>query len=473
MNKLHTLYRQILTFAGFEVEKDDTLHIYLDGKDYPADIDGKKIKFPTDEALRAFDAEREVIFHPLQEFVGRGESDIVRKLRRILNVRLNLATLFVIDGLMDILSNQATHSKMNPEQRELLRSVSVVDGTLRAKFNSIAVSAFSESPDSLFVNMYLKKSGVYRGEKHARVGIVSFPIYSSEFSATKKFKKDEWETVLQIMRFVFPDSETDPEAYNNFSDSNDCAWLSCLLNTSAGLAERINTLQDLYKEFLNPDNLIEFNMDWVDGFNNLEQYRKEIMMIPSQRGNEGVNEAVKAEAPVETSKPTVTINPGALATPAARPAPTPSPAPAPVIQPAPTPASSIYGDAVRPLASQYPNAPVNHPGSRQITKNADGKVNLDDLVVSPPSPMYPNPGFNSPIAHAAQAAQMAAIQAAMMHSPSMAAAMGYQMPVGVYPQQNFHHPQMHGVQQGIAGYDNFGRPIDMYGRVIGAGVQVI
>ena len=471
MNKLHTLYRQILTFAGFEVEKDDTLHIYLDGKDYPADIDGKKIKFPTDEALRAFDSEREVIFHPLQEFVGRGESDVVRKLRRILNVRLNLATLFMIDGLMDILSSQATHSKMNPEQRELLRSVGVVDGALRAKFNSVAVSAFSESPDSLFVNMYLKKSGTYRGEKHARVGVVSFPIYSPEFSATKKFKKDEWETVLQIMRFVFPDSETDPEAYNNFSDSNDCAWLSCLLNTSAGLAERINMLQDLYKEFLNPDNLIEFNMDWVEGFNNLEQYRKEIMMIPSQRGNEGVNEVATVETPVESTKPTVTINPTALATPAAR--PTPAPAPVPVVQPVPAPAPSIYGDAVRPLTPQYPNAPVGHPGAKPIVKNADGKVNLDDLVGASTPAMYPNPGFNSPIAQAAQMAQLAAMQAAMMQSPSMAAAMGYQMPVGVYPQQNIHQPHMHAAQPGIAGYDNFGRPIDMYGRVIGAGVQSI
>lgn len=466
-NKLYTLYQNILDFAGFRVEDDGKLLVTLNGREFPADIDGKQMMFPYDTALKKFEPEKHVIFHPLQEFINRGESDVVRKLRRVINIRLNLATLSMIDGLMMILSSPALHAKMNPQQRELIKSVDHVDEVLRGKFMSASTGAFGDNPDALFLNIYTKKSGTFKGERHARVGVVTFPIFDAVPDAFKKFKDADWKKILQIMEFIFP-GEDEKEAYNGFSDSTDCPWLDCLLRTSINLTGRLNELWDLYGKFIDEENMIRFNMDWVDGFDNLQAYKKEIMMIPSQRGNEGESEL--------HAKPSASTAP-AMAMPAsalnASPAPAPvqqTPAPAPVATPQVQPAQPnkpIWGDAVQPAYPQMPGMSATAPVTPPPRKD-NGKVSFDSLATNNPMVTMPTP-FNSPIVAAQQNAQMLAYQAAMMNSPSMAAMAGVMpgmapgmmppMQMG-YPQQP-QYPQYQQYPQQNMGYqlDPWGRPI--------------
>jgi len=444
LNKLHTLYKNILDFAGFTVADDGNMFVSLNGREFPADIDGKLLKFPYDASLKNFDSTKEIIFHPLQEFINRGESDVVRKLRRVVNVRLNLSTLSMLDGLMEILSTPALHAKMNPQQRELIKSVGEVDEVFRGKFMAASTAAFAETPDALFVNIYTKKSGTFQGERHARVGVVSFPASTDVPAGFQKFKEKDWKKVVQLLDFIFP-GQADGEAYNSYSDSTDCPWLDCLLRTSINIAGRLNELWSLYGKFINNENVIDFNLEWVDEFDNLDSYKKEIMMIPSQRGNEG--EPDTKPAPVKQSVPMVTAT-------ALNPAPVPAPVQEqqfverrhPVQSTQTTP---IYGDAVQPLQPQYPGY---GPGQMQapvpVKHNADGKVSFDSLVQSSPMTAMPQ-AFSSPITQQQQQMYQMAQQAAMMNSPSMAAMVGMapNMMPGMYP--------------------NMGMPVDPWGRPVG------
>lgn len=486
MNKLEKLYKDILSFAGFEVKDDGELLITMGDRTFPADIDGKLLRFPCKEALNAFDPEKHVIFHPLREFVNRGESDVVRKLRRVINVRLNLATLSLIDGLMTILSNPAMHAKMNPQQRELLKTVDVVDEVLRGKFMSMAPVAFAASPDCLFTNIYTKKAGVYQGTRHARVGIVNFPILSDRPEAFAKLKPADWEKIKQVITFIFPDLTG--EEFNSFSDHVDCPWIDCLLRTSANVAGRINELWGIYEKFIVDEaNVIRFDMDWVDDFENLAEYKKEIAMIPSQRGNEGERD----DANVVDVKPTVSVPVKAFDVPASQPKPAPVPVSAPAstamaatVQPTAAPAP-LWGDAVKPMPVPIMGQPGMHPGMMPSTMpqqaprpKTDGKVDLDDLVRNNPMVGMPN-GFRSPISAAAENAQMMAYQAAMMRSPSMAgmygmnpgmmAQPGFQPGMGMVDPVAMHNYMLQQQQQQLYQQQMLQPQVDMFGRPLHPG----
>ena len=456
MSKLHKLYQQILDFAGFKVEEDGELSITLNGRDFPADIDGKKLKFPYQDCLKNLDPEREIIFHPFQEYINRGESDVVRKLRRIINIRLNIATISVIDALMTVLSNPAVHSKLTPQQRELIKSVDVIDDVLRGRFMSMAAAGFSAAPDSLFVNIYTKKSGTFRGERHPRVGVVTFPGAVEKHAAFEKLKDKEFAKVMQVFAFAFPGYD-EAEAYNGFSDSVDCPWLDCLLRTAANVAGRLNELWDMYGSFVDNENVIKFNLDWLEGIDNLNALKKEIALIPSQRGNEGADEAAQAQAQAavthsQVGRPAMTIPEASL-----NPPPVQNAAPVHTQVPvAPVQEKPIWGDAVKPLppSAQQPLqvAPV--------ARTSDGKVSFSDLMRAgqqnqpPQQPQfYQQPVQNAVPPHLYQQ-QLMQYQHMAAHSPTMASLMPHPaMSVPVDPWgRPIVHVQQQPTYQAVPGY---------------------
>lgn len=442
-NKLFNLYENILDYCGIKVNEDGTTRIVLGERSYPTEIDGKQLKMPYHENLKSFNPDKEVIFHPFQEHINRGESDVVRKLRKTINVRLNISIISLMDELLCLIASPAEHSKLNPQQRELLRSVGVVTDPMRGYFAEWCSKAFAESPDALFVNIYPKRHGKIRDEKHARVGVVSFPFYQAAKKYSGKIKAAEWEILYQLFEFIFPDSrpngDNESEAYNGFSDSTDAPWLDCILKTSYNIAGRLNELYSLYREFLDDSNIISFNDKWVEAIDNLGAYRKEIAMIPSQSGNEG--RIAQEPAPA-------------------------LPAPTPVQEPKSSPAIPFNSNAIeqainsnRQINQPQPQmavvnpamtnvAPMMQPAQPQQTYTSDGKLSFDSILQQNPMAAY-SPGMPSPIVAAAANAQQMAMHAQMMNSPSMMAAamanQGMMQPgmMGMQPMQPMMQQGMH------------------------------
>lgn len=400
--RLNTLYTQILNYcsmapnAAGEVER---YFVFEKSDRKPMHIGGKLLLMPTDKNLRRTDIDQTTIFHPLQELTNRGESDIVKALRHQLNVSINYTTLKLIPELIGLVANTAYHKEFSPEQRELLLEVPEVTSGLALRFVKLVEDRYIQAPTRYFTNIYLKKAGKFQNQTHSRVGIVQFPFYE-DLKDPGKLKKGDVEVLEAVFSFLFPGSKDDPEAYNSFSDNREAPWLDCLLRTSANLTQRLNEVMLMYKPYLNldVDNCL-FNHDWMDGMDNIESYRGEVIRIPVQSSSEVSPEtpAVPAAKPVQVAEP-VNDASGQYLTPMRRqPVQVPQPTQAvqqvqPPVQPMqPVQPQYMVDQFGRPVAV-YPAAPQPAPtGPAAPAYTPDGKLDFRAVAGSSPAVMAAAP----------------------------------------------------------------------------------
>lgn len=446
MSKLLKLYEDILEYCSMKSDEHNEISTVLDEDVKPAMIEGRRLVMPTAAHLKNYHPDKVVIFHPLQEYIDRGESEVVKKLRHHLNVKINFTTFTIATSLLKLVASPSEHRKLSPEQRDLLLSMPTVDMKTEANFVEFVVKRYAEMASRLFANIYLKKAGTYQGKKHARVGIVTFPYYELFEDSELKIRQADREAFQAVIEFIFPESKTEKEAYNAFSDSHDAPWLEALLKTSYKLTSRLNELLEMYKDFIPDAEDFMFNLNWVDPIDNLDDYRPEIRRIPSQRGNEGT-----VERKGEPERSTIP----------ARPTPPPQPeraAPqhipvAPLQQPVP-PQYPQYPQQPyqQPGYPQYPQQPMQPP-TVQLTEN--GK--LDFRSVEAVNPAVAAAGMiSAPLTQWQMAQQMQqtgmmppqGYNPAMGQMPGMRALaptpnMGYPQPMGYPPpQMGFGQPPM-------------------------------
>ena len=385
--RLLKLYEAILKFCSMEPGDGGKIDIVTHDSRKPAMIDDLRMAMPTMENLRADPDEKLIIFHPLREYIDRGESVVVRKLRHHINVRLNFAVYALASELFRIIADTANHDKLTPEQRELLLQVHNVDGTTEQRFMDYVIKKYKDMTSRYFVNIYLKKSGAYKGEKHARVGVTSFPFYELlDDTSIKTSRVSDRETFRAMLAFIFPDSLDNKEEWNSFSDSRNAPWLECLLKTSLKLAERINELSHLYKDFLTNRDDFLFDTSWAEAIDNLSSYESEIAKIPTQRGNEGTLPQGEKEgtaiqrkeepAPQREEKPATTASTGmALPRSVAQRQAMPS-------APPPRPTVPVRGQPYQ--GHGYPPPPPQHHPEPQSAVLPDGTLDLDVVLATNP-----------------------------------------------------------------------------------------
>lgn len=406
MPKLLKLYEDILDYCSMTASKDGKIRISFlsskNGDEIPVLLDEKRLVMPVDEQFSQYDPEKVVIFHPLQEYTNRGESEVVKALRYQLNVRINYTVLAVASALLEIIASPALHRNLTPEQRELLIQLRDADIAAAGRFMEFAVKRFSNDSSRLFANIYLKKAGTYKGEKHSRVGVVQFPIYEILNDPELKLKKGDAEIFRSLIEFIFPGSADDTEAYNSFSDHRDAPWLDCLLKTSYNLTSRLNELLDIYKGYIDDVDQYVFNTEWLDELENIEAYRAEIRRIPPQKGNHGVIEEPEKKPP--TSMPAYPTTQAPTVVPAPRqPVPQQPAQPQQPVYPPPNVNMAaqviigydpygrpIYGPAQAPMPYQQPM-----PQQQGLQVTDSGKLSFDSVVANNPvlaaSPMVQTP----------------------------------------------------------------------------------
>lgn len=393
MSSLQTLYKSILATCWLAPDKDGKILLDLafdKSEKTPFLVEGRQLVMPTDAQLKAYHPDKVVVFHPLQEFINRGESEVVKALRHQLNARINYSILAISTALFQLVSSSAEHRNLSPEQRELLLKVNDTDMAASGRYAEFVTRGFSKKPQSYFTSIYLKKAGTFHGEKHARVGVVSFPFYE-EFNLSDKelkLKKTDAENYKNMLEFMFPGSIDDAEAYNAYSDNTDAPWLDCLLKTSYNLAARLNELLDLYGDYIDNAKEYQFNLDWIDAIDNIDAYRTEIRRIPIQKGNEGTADVKPPEtASAEMASRTLPAPRGQEQHRQQPEVPSYQRQPVPVVQQPPQVVQQqvVYVDQYgRPIPppQQYQQAPVQAPG---LVYNESGKVDFRSISASVPA----------------------------------------------------------------------------------------
>lgn len=426
--KLEELYTNILSYASMKPDADGKVmidYVFDDGEQNQVHIEGRGLVMPTDAQLRAYHPEKVVVFHPLQEFVNRGESEVVKALRHQVNVRLNYTVLVVAAALLKLVASPALHKTLTPEQRELLLEVKGGDVGLPSRFMEFATKRFAAATSRFFCNVYLKKAGMFKGEKHARVGVVQFPFYDIFEEEDIKLKKGDEEAFISVLQFIFPGSE-DKETYNNFSDSRDAPWLDCMLRTSYNLAQRLNELLVLYKDHIDDAETFHFNDTWVDALDNIDAYRDEIRLIPTQKGNEGT---IEVEGKEVSTVPKVPVPARAVPTATERVVPTELPLPAARPQPA-TYRPGIYAappddGLVFDRYGRCLNAPPEPVPVYDTAPAEPGKVDFRALKAANPM-VAAAAAVSTPMTEWQNQQQMRAMQPGAYYDPRLAGPAAYQ-----------------------------------------------
>lgn len=294
MGKIIPLYKNILDFASMQADEKGYVNLVLSDTPTPAVIEEARLVIPISEQLKNLNPnEKKIFFHPLMEDIMKGESEVIKYLKKVINVKLNITLGSLFQNLLHIAASPEYHGKFNPDQTELLMKVKGCDEKSVNNFMSVLREGAKEKPDSFLVNIFLKKGGSVSGKKYSRAGIVVFPYFQELLKDNKgKLRVKDVETYIQLFKYMLPEIDQE-EGYNCGSSSRIAPFLDALMKTAGLMATRLNDVTELFKDYIPDHEKLLFNSDWYEDFQNLDLLESEIRRIPKQSSD------VVQEEPVE------------------------------------------------------------------------------------------------------------------------------------------------------------------------------
>ncbi|MGI9212595.1 MAG: hypothetical protein ACR2HF_08990 [Methylococcaceae bacterium] len=420
MTDLLKIYTDVLAFAGIKV--DDNARVYTlvnDEKQYVM-VGGLPIVLPTETHLRTANIKEKLIFHPLSEnILKQGEPEIVQKLRKFINIRLNYTFGILAQSLLVLAASEKLHPQLTPDQTELMITLKSADNTMVKHWSEIMNKTFSQKKS--FVDIYVRYGGTYKEQRYFRIGVTSFPVYE-ELKPEKgplfgvQVRNKDRETLRELYRFILPGIDVS-EQYSFGSNSNTAPYLDALMHSAMNVASRFNTIIDQYQEYIITESSgitleqLKFSSDWVDAFEDLDALLPAIRRIPAQ--------LVTEEAPV-AAPPPAPVYP--LTPPVAAPLPSPATPQAPATESQGLQYTS-HGLDFKSLVRQQPTLAMNMPMGPM---GYPGPMPMGGPYIPPP-PGYP-PGYQPSRPTAPQAPYPQPYPPAQYPQPQ-------------YPQQPYPQPQ--------------------------------
>lgn len=287
--RLEKLYESILMYAGMSIDNQGYINGGVGGNSAPVTVgtNRNRLVLPTEANMRG-DQRGKLLFHPLTEAAIQPASEVVEKLRLCINIRINFTLGAIVQHLISLAASPALHYKLTPEQLDLVVMLKDADDSVVNTFiNLLLAGTKAVDTDRLFVNTYIRRGGLYRGDKYNRVGVTTFLMYSAllkkdvtELHGVKLRPKDK-AVIIKAFEFVFPGIDV-PDQYNYGSNDNVAPWLHTLMETTGVVVSRLNDVLSEYSDYIDSSEQLMFNVDWVDEFKNLSDLDKEIRHIPPQ-----------------------------------------------------------------------------------------------------------------------------------------------------------------------------------------------
>lgn len=286
---IQQFYRSVAKTGSLIGDESGAINAVLGDKSEPKLVDGKRLVFPTTEQLRNPDWESRIAFHPMAENILRGESPVLEALRKAFNIRLNLVASALTFELLILAASQAKHASLNPDQSAFLMKVSDVgDKEVTFLKDLLKKMPFDQTQFS-FMSLYLKRGGTVGGKRHARVGVINFPLHTAlidkdpKVFGVKPSSVKVRQNLIALIEQVIPNQGV-AEEYNRGSDSSDAPYFEALLLATLAVAAPLNDIVELFRDQLeDPDSLV-IESDWVEALPDFQSFARK---IPSLKGNEG------------------------------------------------------------------------------------------------------------------------------------------------------------------------------------------
>lgn len=374
--RLRTLYKNILESLSVQMDAVGVLsHRLPDGKSIPVYVNvagqSKRLVFPSDELLRSGLPDDTVAFHPLSEVSNRGESEVFRTLKTLVVLKLSSTLVELMVALAELAADPARSKGLPSKLLPLLEALPNADEKFVDHLSDVLGRAVSDGKNRL-LNIFMSRGGQLRGQKHARVAVVSFPILEELDNEDRKvfgvqLRVKDIHQLRSLFAWVLPNSDME-HAYSECSDSVDAPYFEALMRAYYRMGTAINHAIKLAGKHIGKIPTID--LSWFSELDALDQMRFE---VPPLEGNKGVSP--RNEQAVEEP---------------AKPAPAAT-GPAPIRQIAPAPA-------------QTPQAPSPDSKGSRLRKMSEV---MQQAAMPPQAPTYPPvaPMPMQPPAYAAPAVQ--------------------------------------------------------------------
>lgn len=281
---------------------------YVGNQPLMVETDGvkKRLFMPTTEVLRDYDKDRQVMFHPLSEFITIGESEVFKVLK--LSVRLALITRIsaLAEAMAIIGTDTSLHSRMNPSQIRFLESVAGIDDKSVAKFRDVLGESVTEDPTKTLVSIFMTRDDTLGDTKYPRVCNITFPLMGILATAhdttdgsrkvfnvdARKKTPDDVKIWMGLLNYILPDIETKGH-YSRGSDHY-APYLASLLESYYAIQSQLNLVISEFNSFLTTTDSVKLvDLKWYG----VLKTGTVINDLPNFNGNKG--------GMIEANKPSI------------------------------------------------------------------------------------------------------------------------------------------------------------------------
>lgn len=311
LKPLFDFYKAILTMSSLSVDDEGYIYVTLAGTKKPCMLEGKRLLMPYKSRFKEFDATQHRFFHPMSESLVKGESEVLEKIRNTFLIKANYVIGRIGAALLQLLSTPSLHASLDINQAALLESIKDNFEDSAVKWSENVVLKMNRDKIPKFVDMRLKKQGIYKGKKVSRLGVVYFPLYESMSNPDSGVNLQVREVKLykQLMEFMFDMSE---QAYCRPSETDTAPYLYVFIKSAIAISEVINNLLDTFKNFIceNDKDYDEcyIKLDGLDLVESLSSMSLVLRHIPLQMGNDGRIEYTGEVPSAAAAQPVATPN---------------------------------------------------------------------------------------------------------------------------------------------------------------------
>lgn len=305
--RLLSLYKSILESLNVQADNLGLLtHRSFDGQTEPVSVtvEGKsrRLVLPSPEMLSSGLSQEVVAFHPLSEVSNRGESEVFKRLKTLVSLRLTMTLMVLLEDLTELAANKSAHASLPPKLHGLLEAMPNADQKLLESVQAILAAAVQGGKNRL-INLYMKRGGTHQGRNWSRLAVVSFPILEELDNPDRKvfgvqLRVKDVPQIKALFDLVLPNSDI-AGTYNAASDSMDAPYFEALMLAYAKLGAALNAMIKIGGKHIEDGNELKMDLKWVNELADIAEMRFE---IPALDGNKGISlKSASQEPEVETA----------------------------------------------------------------------------------------------------------------------------------------------------------------------------
>ena len=256
--KVIDLYLPVLKLAGLESNEQGMIGFSMFDNFVPMTISKRSVFLPTHQNIRTLDAKESLFFHPLNENVSIGESEVMQRLRRVMAKRIESLSMRLLLVATTIHLHPETQQDLDPDNMEFLKTLTSADekflGIVRELLEQVVADRLPK--DLSMCSLYIRNKGTVEDVRFNRVCVVTMPFYDALFKDAEikigefKLRKKDIAIFKEWFKLLFPTlinstnytGENRAELYNYGSNSLIAPSMDSLIHVMINLFDNYNTV---------------------------------------------------------------------------------------------------------------------------------------------------------------------------------------------------------------------------------------